>query len=169
MPAEFFVGLASITRPDLVATALAKSLDIQQLANRTVPELINDSLSESGPFLFVLDNFEQVLPSATLVAEILAACPTLKILVTSRECLRIYGEQEFPVAPLEADSAVQLFVQRAIAVRPTFALTADNSAAIQEICARVDGLPLAIELAAARTGCSRRAPFSSDCKAGYNC
>ena len=146
-----FVGLAAITHADLVATALAKSLELQQMANRTVPQLISDCLQDSGPFLFVLDNFEQVLPAATVVAEIMAACPALKVLVTSRECLRIYGEQEFPVAPLEQDSAVQLFVQRATAVRPNFALTAENSSPIREICSRLDGLPLAIELAAART------------------
>ena len=146
-----FVGLASISDPDLVATALAKSLQIQQVANRTVPQLISDYLQDSGPFLFVLDNFEQVLPAATVVAEILAACPMLKVLVTSRACLRVYGEQEFPVAPLEQNSAVQLFVQRATAVRPNFVMTAENSAAIAEICSRLDGLPLAIELAAART------------------
>jgi predicted ATPase/DNA-binding winged helix-turn-helix (wHTH) protein len=146
-----FIGLASITHPDLVAMALAKSLDIQQVATRTVPQLISDYLQELGPFLLVLDNFEQVLPAATVVAEILAACSSLKVLVTSRECLRIYGEQEFPVAPLEQDSAIQLFVQRATAVRPNFAPTAENSAPIREICARLDGLPLAIELAAART------------------
>lgn len=146
-----FVGLASITRADLVAAALAKSLGIQQAANRAVPQLIRDYLRESGPFLLVLDNFEQVLPAATLVAELLAACPTLKALVTSRECLRIYGEQEFPVAPLQQDSAVQLFVQRAAAVRPNFVMTSENSTAIREICSRLDGLPLSIELAAART------------------
>lgn len=146
-----FVGLASITHADLVAAALAKSLGIQQAANRPVPQLIRDYLRESGPFLLVLDNFEQVLPAATLVAELLAACPTLKALVTSRECLRIYGEQEFPVAPLQQDSAVQLFVQRAAAVRPNFVVTSENSTAIREICSRLDGLPLSIELAAART------------------
>ncbi|MGA3212260.1 MAG: tetratricopeptide repeat protein [Terriglobales bacterium] len=146
-----FVGLASITQPDLVAIALAKSLDIKQVANRTIPQVISDGLQDSGPFLFVLDNFEQVLPAATVVAEVLAACPTLKVLVTSRECLRIYGEQEFPVAPLEQDSAVRLFVQRATAVRPNFTVTGENSPAIREICSRLDGLPLAIELAAART------------------
>jgi predicted ATPase len=146
-----FVGLASITDPDLVATALAKSLDIQHVANRTAPQLISDYLQGSEPFLFVLDNFEQVLPAATLVAEVLATCPTLKVLVTSRSCLRIYGEQEFPVAPLQQASAVQLFVQRARTVRPNFALNDENSDAIAEICARLDGLPLAIELAAART------------------
>lgn len=146
-----FVGLAAITDKDLVAMALAKSLGIQQVANRTLPELIADHLQQSGPFLFVLDNFEQVLTAAALVAEILTACSTLKVLVTSRECLRIYGEQEFPVAPLAQDSAVQLFVQRAIAARPNFSLTPENSPAIRDICLRLDGLPLAIELAAART------------------
>lgn len=146
-----FVGLASVSHPDLVASALTKSLDIQQVANRSFPQLIADYLRDSRPFLFVLDNFEQVLPAGRVVAEILASCPTVKALVTSRECLRIYGEQEFPVAPLEEDSAVQLFIQRATAVRPNFAVNVDNSDAIREICRRLDGLPLAIELAAART------------------
>jgi predicted ATPase/serine/threonine protein kinase len=146
-----YVGLAAITHADLVATALAQSLGIQQVPNHTVLELIGDYLQRSGPFLLVLDNFEQVLPAAALIAEILASCPTVKVLVTSRECLRIYGEQEFPVAPLEQDSAVQLFLQRAIAVRPNFAVTIENSPAIRDICLRLDGLPLAIELAAART------------------
>ena len=146
-----FVGLASITNPDLVATAIAKSLGIQQVANRTIPQLISDTLKEAGPFLLVLDNFEQVLPAAATIAEILALCPNLKVLVTSRESLRIYGEQEFPVTPLEPSSAVQLFVQRAGGVRPNFAVTPENANAIEEICARLDGLPLAIELAAART------------------
>ena len=85
------------------------------------------------------------------MAEILEACPALKILVTSRACLRIYGEQEFPVTPLAQNSAVELFVQRAAAVWPGYALTEENGAAIREICSRLDGLPLAIELAAART------------------
>ena len=145
------MGLASITNPDLVAAALAKALDIQEIANRTVAQLIGDRLLNSGPFLLLLDNFEQVLPAATLVAETLEACPSLKVLVTSRECLRIYGEQEFPVTPLPENSAVELFVQRASAVWPDFAITSENAAAIHEICARLDGLPLAIELAAART------------------
>ena len=146
-----FVGLASITHADLVATAVAKSLDIQQIPNRTVPQLLGDYLQDSGPFLLVLDNFEQVLPAATVVAELLGACPSLKVLVTTRACLRIYGEQEFPVAPLEPNSAIQLFAQRAITVRPNFLINSENSAAIREICSRLDGLPLAIELAAART------------------
>jgi predicted ATPase/DNA-binding winged helix-turn-helix (wHTH) protein len=146
-----FVSLASITQPGLVATALADALGIQRVAKRTIPQLIGDQLKDSGPFLFLLDNFEQVLPAATLVAETLEACPNLKILVTSRSCLRIYGEQEFPVTPLAQSSAIELFEQRAAAVWPDFAITSDNASAIQEICSRLDGLPLAIELAAART------------------
>jgi predicted ATPase len=98
----------------------------------------------------LLDNFEQVLPAATVVAEILENCPSLKILVTSRSRLRIYGEQEFPVTALEQNSAVELFAQRAAAVWPDFSITAENASAVQEICLRLDGLPLAIELAAAR-------------------
>lgn len=146
-----FVGLSSITNADLVASALAKSLDLPQMPNRSLPQLLRDYLQNTAPFLFVLDNFEQVLPAGTLVAEMLAACPTLKVLVTSRSCLRIYGEQEFPVAPLEHDSAVQLFLQRATAVRPNFTMTTENGPAIRDICSRLDGLPLSIELAAART------------------
>lgn len=146
-----FVGLASITRPDLVATALAKPLKIQQVPNRTLPELIAEQLEESGPLLLLLDNFEQVLPAAKLISEILAASPSLKIIVTSRSCLHVYGEQEFPVAPLTQNSARELFVQRATAVRPNFAITPENAGAIEGICSRLDGLPLAIELAAART------------------
>jgi predicted ATPase/DNA-binding winged helix-turn-helix (wHTH) protein len=146
-----FVGLASIAHPHLVETALAKALGIQEIPNRSVPELIGDQLESSGPFLLLIDNFEQVLPAATVVGETIAACASLKILVTSRSGLRIYGEQEFPVSPLEQVSAMELFVQRAAGVSPSFALTSENEPAIQEICQRLDGLPLAIELAAART------------------
>jgi predicted ATPase len=143
--------LSAITNPELVPTALADALKIKQIANRSVPQLIGDQLQNSGPFLLLLDNFEQVLPAATVVAETLEACPSLKILVTSRSSLRIYGEQEFPVTPLAQNSAVELFVQRATAVWPDFAITQENTAVVQEICLRLDGLPLAIELAAART------------------
>jgi predicted ATPase/DNA-binding winged helix-turn-helix (wHTH) protein len=146
-----FVNLASITRPGLVATALADALEIQQVAGRTIPQLIGDQLKDSGPFLLLLDNFEQVISAATVVSEMLEACPSLKILVTSRSCLHIYGEQEFPVTPLPQNSAIELFAQRAAAVWPGFAINAENALAIQEICSRLDGLPLAIELAAART------------------
>lgn len=146
-----FIGLGSISDPGLVGSALAKALDLQGAISRTIPDLLASELKEAGPFLLLLDNFEQLLPAATLVAEILEACPALKIVITSRACLRIYGEQEFPVAPLAQDSAVELFVQRARAVRPSFAITAENEGPIREICEKLDGLPLAIELAAART------------------
>ena len=146
-----FVGLGSITQPDLVATALADALQIKQVAHRTIPELIGAQLQNAGQFLLLFDNFEQVLPAATLVAETLEACPSLKILVTSRSCLRVYGEHEFPVAPLAQNSATELFAQRAAAVWPDFAITSGSEVVIREICQRLDGLPLAIELAAART------------------
>jgi len=114
--------------------------------------------------LLVLDNFEQVIGASPLVAELLSASPRLKILVTTRAVLHLRGEQEFPVPPLTVPSldfasstealalysAVALFVERALAVKPDFALTEENARAIAEICLRLDGLPLAIELAAAR-------------------
>ena len=145
-----FVSLGSITDPNLVATALMDALQIQQVANRTIPQLIGDQLQNSGSFLFLLDNFEHVLPAATVVAETLEACPSLKVLVTSRSCLRVYGEHEIPVTPLAQNSAVELFAQRAAAVWPGFAIAPENASAVHEICLRLDGLPLAIELAAAR-------------------
>ncbi|HKW64080.1 MAG TPA: tetratricopeptide repeat protein [Candidatus Acidoferrum sp.] len=146
-----FVSLASIRDPDLVGTAIGDALEIQQVANRTLPQLIGANLQNCGPFLLLLDNFEQVLPAAKLVAEILEACPSLKILTTSRFHLRVYGEQEFPVTPLAENFALELFAQCAAAVWPGFAITSENASAIREICSRLDGLPLAIELAAART------------------
>jgi predicted ATPase/DNA-binding winged helix-turn-helix (wHTH) protein len=145
-----FVHLASITEPAMVATALADALEIQQVGSQTIPQLVAEKYRNTGPFLLVLDNFEQVLPAATFVAEMLEACPPLKILVTSRSCLRVYGEQEFPVTPLSDCSAVDLFAQRASAVWPAFALLPENQPLIHEICSRLDKLPLAIELAAVR-------------------
>ncbi len=137
-----FVSLASINRTELAVAALAEALNIRQLSNRTVPQLIGEKLRDSGPFLLLLDNFEQILAAAGVVAEALEACPTLKVMVTSRACLRIYGEQEFPLAPLAQDSAAELFVQRAAAVWPGFAMAADIAPEIREICSRLDGLPL---------------------------
>lgn len=146
-----FVGLASLTNPELVGAAIVKALNLQQIANHTVPQVIADQMEAGGPFLLILDNFEQVLPAAQLVSEILARCTFIKAMVTSRASLQIYGEQEFPVAPLLSSAAMQLFQQRATAVRPNFVVTPENDAAIRAICDRLDGLPLAIELAAART------------------
>lgn len=146
-----FVNLASIAHADLFPAALAEALDIRQVANRAVPILIGEKLQSAGPFLLVLDNFEHITAAASVVAETLEVCPNLKVLVTSRASLRIYGEQEFPVVPLAEEWATELFAQRAAAVRPGFTLTQEESPAIREICSRLDGLPLAIELAAART------------------
>ena len=145
-----FVGLASITTSDLFVAALAEAFDIRQVAHRTVSQLIAEQLRNSGPLLLLLDNFEQILPAATVVAETLELSPELKVVVTSRAPLRIYGEQEFPVTPLPQEPATELFLQRAAAVWPGFAATPESIGVIRQICARLDGLPLAIELAAAR-------------------
>src|SRR5262249_18462476 len=113
--------------------------------------------------LLVLDNFEQVVGAAANVGDLLAACPAVKVLVTSREPLGLSGERELPLAPLpvpdderpsaarlRASAAARLFVERATAVDPAFALTDQNAPAVARICRRLDGLPLALELAAAR-------------------
>ncbi len=157
------VALAAIREPALVLPAIAKALGLR-LARR---ERIVDGLAAflgTSRTLLLLDNFEQVLEAAPLVAELLTACPTLTLLVTSRAALRLRWEHQSPVLPLalpdprrDADlhaiaaaPAVALFVERARAVQPGFALTAGNAAAVAAICRRLDGLPLAIELAAAR-------------------
>jgi predicted ATPase/DNA-binding winged helix-turn-helix (wHTH) protein len=145
--AEFFVGGIQFVG----LAAIVKALNLQQIANHTIPQVIADQMEAGGPFLLILDNFEQVLPAAQLVSEILARCTFTKAMVTTRASLQIYGEQEFPVAPLLSIAAMQLFQQRATAVRPNFVITPENEAAIRAICDRLDGLPLAIELAAART------------------
>jgi predicted ATPase len=158
-----FVPLAPVTGADGVAGAIARALDAP------VPD---DPLSVTGvveiitgrQLLLLLDNFEHVLAAAPLILELLHGCPRLKILVTSRATLRLSGEQEFPVAPLAlpdvehvppaddltTNPSVVLFVDRASRVRPDFVLTDDNAADVARLCARLDGLPLAIELAAAR-------------------
>ena len=146
-----FIALSAITNPELVGDAVIKALNLLNVANRSIPQLISDQLQASGPLLLVLDNFEQVLAATETVSQILAQCPFVKAVVTTRVSLKIYGEQEFPVSPLMTSAAVQLFEQRSRAVRPNFAVTMENRAAIEAICHRLDGLPLAIELAAART------------------
>lgn len=146
-----FVGLSAITNPELVGDAIVKALNLLNVANRGIPQLISDQLEAGGPLLLVLDNFEQVLAAAQTVSEILAQCPFVKVVVTTRASLKIYGEQEFPVSPLMTSAAMQLFEQRSMAVRPNFAIKPENQVTIEAICRRLDGLPLAIELAAART------------------
>ena len=159
----FFVPLATITNPDLIVSAMAHALSMVESSTRSTLESLKVIL-KSRHVLLVLDNFEQVAAGAYVVAELLEACPMLKMLITSRVALRLSGEHEFPVPPLSvpdafhgggADalhqySAIALFEARAQAVRPGFILTDENARAVAELCVRLDGLPLAIELAAAR-------------------
>ena len=159
----FFVPLASVRDPDLVPSAIVQALAITVAGTRLPLAAVADHLRDKH-LLLVLDNFEQLLPAAPLATHLMEGAPALKLLVTSRAVLHVSGEQEYPVPPLglpdlkalpglEALSqyeAVQLFIERAVAVRPDFQVTNDNAAAVAGICERVDGLPLAIELAAAR-------------------
>jgi predicted ATPase len=160
----FFVSLATITDPELVSSTIAGSLGLRENAGQSLTETIEGYLHHKH-LLLILDNFEQVLEGAPLVGELLGTCPELKVLATSRIPLRLYGEQEYPVPPLDLPDlarlpplerlaqyeAVRLFVERAKAVKPDFEVTNDNASAVAEICVHLDGLPLAIELAAART------------------
>jgi len=162
----YLIPLASITEPDSLATAIAQSLLVRDKTPGSDLERLKETLqkSPSRPLLLLIDNFEHVITAAPVLAELLAAAPQVKLLVTSRAALRVYDEHEFPVPPLACPnpksaaslealsqySAIALFVQRAAAVKPDFKLTDENASAIIEICARLDGLPLAIELAAAR-------------------
>ncbi len=157
-----FVGLAALSEPTLVIPTIAQALEIAEAGSVPVVERLIAALYDR-PSLLVLDNLEQVSDAGPQLACLLTVCPRLTLLITSRWPLHLSGEHEFPVPPLAlpdraaanleaiGDSdAVQLFVERARAVRPEFALTDDNAAAVAAICARLDGLPLAIELAAAR-------------------
>ena len=161
----WFVGLAPISDPVLVIPSIAQTLDLHAPPGQSILAIIKAHLREKN-ILLVLDNFEQVMPAGSLLAEMLATCPHLTLLVTSRSALRLRGEHEFPVPPLSLPdlekermpdletlqdySAVALFEQRAASVRPDFTINGSNSKAVVEICARLDGLPLAIELVAAR-------------------
>ncbi|MGH2558891.1 MAG: tetratricopeptide repeat protein [Thermomicrobiales bacterium] len=159
----WFVTLAPISDPHLVAPAIARALGVRESGDRLPLEGLKAYLRESEALLLV-DNFEQVLAAAPLLTDLLAACPALKILVTSRAVLRVSGTYDFPVPPLAlpdteragavaqvaAAEAVQLFLARARAAKPDVALTEANAAIVAAICRRLDGLPLAIELAAAR-------------------
>ena len=152
-----FINLANVSDSDLVAPKILQSLDQAPVSGMATEHLLREILRDQE-LLLVLDNFEQVIAAAPLVAGLLEAAPRVKILVTSRSPLRIHGEHEYPVEPLalapeaeaERHGAVALFVDRARAANPRFALTPQYAATIAAICARLDGLPLAIELAAAR-------------------
>jgi predicted ATPase/class 3 adenylate cyclase len=157
-----FVELAAVPVADLVPAAVAAGLGLTTSAGRLSADLV--SYLRGRRLLLVLDNFEHVVSAAGLLAELLAAAPGVVVLVTSRVVLRLRGEHEFAVPPLAVPAAgtgpdtddvrgyasVGLFVERAHAAAPGFEMTSENAAAIAEICRRLDGLPLAIELAAAR-------------------
>ncbi len=158
-----FVDLAPLRDPALVLSMVAAALGVRETGGRSLADLIH-ALLRARTMLLVLDNFEHLLEAAPVATDLLAAGPRVKILSTSRAPLHVRGEREYPVPPmavpsneeagdltaLAATEAVALFVDRAQAVRPDFTLTANNAAAIVAICARLDGLPLALELSAAR-------------------
>lgn len=165
-----FISLASVTDPDLVTMEIAEVLGVKEGGlNAKQGQPLLESLTEylrDKRLLLVLDNFEQVVEAAPQLAQLLAYAKHVKMLITSRTLLRLSGEYDFPVPPLalpnpkrlppltelaECD-AIRLFVERAMAARPGFELSEANASAVAGICARLDGLPLAIELAAARVG-----------------
>jgi predicted ATPase/class 3 adenylate cyclase len=159
----FFAPLATLSEAQLFLPAVAETLGVRETGEQALDESLKDYLSERR-LLLVLDNFEQVLGAAPQVTELLAGAPGLKVLATSRAPLALYGEHVFPVPPLSTPDlksppplerltqyeAVRLFVERAQAVKPDFSITNESAPAVAEICVRLDGLPLAIELAAAR-------------------
>jgi predicted ATPase/DNA-binding CsgD family transcriptional regulator len=159
----FFIPLAAIGDPTLVIPTIAQELGLQDMGSRPLTERLVDVLRPRQTLL-VLDNLEHVLDAAPHLATLLVACPRLKLLVTSRSVLHLSGEYDFPVPPLAlpppgtqhslpevgAAAAVMLFVARAGAARPEFVLTDQNAVAVAGVCQRLDGLPLAIELAATR-------------------
>ncbi len=160
----FFVELAPISDPGLIPTTIAQSIGLREDPKQPVAELLEAYLRELH-LLLVADNFEQLVAGAPLVGRLLAAAPHLTVLASSREVLHLSGEQEYPVPPLGVPNpsalpplesltgydGVALFIQRARAVQPDFRLDEQNASAVAAICARLDGLPLAIELAAARS------------------
>ena len=158
-----FVPLAPITDPALVPSAIITALGVREAGDEPLVERLKAVL-RSKRLLLLLDNFEHVIEASPIVADVLETCPDVTMLVTSRVRLRVSGEREVPITPLglvaldrhrsvtdvATSDAVRLFVARAEAVQPGFALTPENAVAVAEICRRLDGLPLAIELAAAR-------------------
>ena len=159
----FFVGLTTITNPELVASTIAQPLGVKEAGGKPILEVLKDFLSEKQ-ILLVVDNFEQVINAAPQILELISATNELKILVTSRMRLHLSVEQEFILSPLAVPAkdsqisldelanydAIKLFVERAQNVKPNFAFTDENARSVAEICLQLDGLPLAIELAAAR-------------------
>jgi predicted ATPase/transcriptional regulator with XRE-family HTH domain len=159
-----FVALASLNDADLVLSTISRTLGLQEAGGRSVQETLREHL-RGRRMLLVLDNFEHVMEAAPEVANLLGACPHLVVLVTSRATLRVRGEKEYPVQPLavpdpsrspdmrivNASPAARLFADRAGEANPSFEITGKNAASVAAICWRLDGLPLALELAAAKT------------------
>lgn len=159
----FFVSLAALVNSALVLPTIAQTLGIKEIEHQSLLDVLQRVLREKR-VLLLLDNFERLIPAALQIVELLARCPQLKVLVTSRAVLHVQGECEFPVSPLALPdltrlqpsealaqyAAILLFLQRAQAVKPGFRLTSTNAHTIAQICVRLDGLPLALELAAAR-------------------
>jgi predicted ATPase/DNA-binding CsgD family transcriptional regulator len=159
----FFISLAPLNDPGMVASAIAQVLGLHETRAQPILEALKDTLRDRQ-LLLMLDNFEHLLPAALLASDLLVCVPGLKILATSRAPLCVYGEHLFILPPLPVPDprnlpphenllrfdSTRLFVERARAVHPGFALSTDNAASVAEICHRLDGLPLAIELAAAR-------------------
>ena len=162
----WFVALDALRDPELVPSTIADALDVRVPPDKSAMEALESWLADRS-LLLVLDNFEQITDGARYITQLLGSAAGIRVLATSRVPLHVYGEQEYPVPPLagatdlravaladpEALSkyeAVRLFIERAAAVQPSFALTNANATAVAEICARLDGLPLAIELCAAR-------------------
>jgi transcriptional regulator with XRE-family HTH domain len=145
-----FIALATLTDPALAPSAILAALSLAESSAKAPAERLIEALRRKE-LLLVLDNFEQVNGAAPFVAHLLEQCAQLRILVTSREPLRLRAEQRFKLAPLEPAAAVELFLQRATAINPDFAPTSEQAAQIAEICLRLDCLPLAIELVAARS------------------
>lgn len=159
----YFVALSPITDPSLVVSTIARNLGVQEAGGLPLLVCLKDHLRDKR-LLLVLDNFEQLADAAPVVTELLSAAPGLKVVVTSRAVLHLYGEHDYAVPPLGLPDlrrlppvermaqyeAVKLFRERAQAAKADFTITEENAAAVAEICYRLDGLPLAIELAAAR-------------------
>lgn len=159
----WFVDLSPLVDPGLIPSAVASVLGVKEKGGQSALDGLKEYLARRD-MLLLLDNFEHLVDGASTVGQLLAAAPDLKCLVTSRERLHVYGEREFPLVPLslpqaeasspeellEASEAVRLFQERAKAIDPSFELSQENSSFVAQICHRVDGLPLGIELAAAR-------------------
>jgi hypothetical protein len=144
-----FVPLSGLRDPALIGRAIADALGLREVGGRPVRDVLRERLT-GAPRLLLLDNFEHLLEAGPDVADLLAACPDLHVLVTSRAPLGVRGEQRFPIAPLPEAPAIELFVERARAAQPALDLSPASRDVFARICQRLDRLPLALELAAAR-------------------